>query len=501
MPVDRAGTRAAWQDRRLTWPLRILLGLAFIAAVGMMQAGYLSPRDVLADLEHAFPVMRGVLSRENADIRFDVRKSPSGPVLLARLSGRWREQSGSFTLWGEPPPGGNDALSLWQSGRHIAFSDLPFDAWPVPGNPDWLEDPNRSGEWRARYHSLAWLRTPADEYVAEGDERYAEEVETYVLDWIADNPLAGPASDEAWFGEVVAARADTLIYLYDQLLARRFGDHDTARFIASVFDHGTQLRTDLDDASSMDTERALRQSVALYQISRRFPQLTGAAEWRQHARETISAQLTMRSDRRQATLYVQIDEYLAQFGGDGFVDPAEIAALERIGARIAALPLENGGFESTAASSADRDGAPIDGWPACSGPTRATTDKPHSGQYAMRLEGDRTLRGCAAEPVEVLPGNEYRVSVWARGYSGNDPAAGGSVELVWLDGDLQLLGADDSESIVVGTNFAWTRFQGTFTAPQDAAYVRAVLGVSAATPPRSFVFYDNLEIRESVIDD
>jgi len=168
--------------------------------------------------------------------------------------------------------------------------------------------------------------------------------------------------------------------------------------------------------------------------------------------------------------------------------------MELIGARPGSLPLANGGFEATAPESANRDGAPIHGWPECSGPTRVTTDLPRTGQYALRMGGEAVARDCTAEPVPVAAGQEYSLSVWARGYSGNAATAGGWIGITWLDADMQPLATAESEPIVVAKNFHWQRRETTITAPDGAAHVRLSLAVSASTPAGSYVFYDDLRI-------
>ncbi len=193
-------------------------------------------------------------------------------------------------LWRTQQHGGSPgAVADWSAGRKVQFVGL--SPWRVPANPSWSEDPYRSQSWLTRYHSLAWLRAPLVLYRETEDSDFLHQVRQYVLDWIADNPRAAPASGRAWYDHAVAYRTDQMVQflkdgVFDDAPAR-----DLARLFASLREHGSVLRGYLSEPRFRGHNHNLFHALSLYNLANAVPELTDSAEWGVSARQRIGSLL------------------------------------------------------------------------------------------------------------------------------------------------------------------------------------------------------------------
>jgi hypothetical protein len=222
------------------------------------------------------------------------------------------------------------ALARWDDERQITLHTLPFPAWSVPTNPAWDEDPYENQSWTFWYHSLAWLKTPAYGFRTTGHEAYAEQVISYLFDWIEDNPRPEPASRRAWYDHAVAIRTDTMVSLHAQLLEGWLETPQREVLETSLHLHGRVLRAYMDSERFVGHNHNYFHALSLYQLATHFPELEGADEWRSRARLRISELMSEMVDpdgvstEQSASyqliaisLFTRADAYLRQFG-DGF---------------------------------------------------------------------------------------------------------------------------------------------------------------------------------------
>jgi hypothetical protein len=179
------------------------------------------------------------------------------------------------------------AIEAWQADRRIAFDDIGYDPWPVPGDPSWAEDPFDDAAWRFRYHSLTWLQAPAAAATA-GDTGAASAIRALVLDWIRDNPRGAPADRRAWYDHAVALRTETLVWLAASRLLDGLDPPDREVVAAALADHGRVLRRYLDEPRFVGHNHGLFHALALFDLAVAMPDLPAAGEWRTRARERVS---------------------------------------------------------------------------------------------------------------------------------------------------------------------------------------------------------------------
>jgi hypothetical protein len=245
------------------------------------------------------------------------------------------------------------ARSLWDDGRQVAFGSAP--PFAVPLDPTWAEDPNHDLRWLRDYHSLRWLKIPAAAYLATGDTRYRDQVKHYLLDWIADNPHSREApSVRSWFDGAVGYRTDLMVELFEPVLADALSPAEFGVLLESLERHGRALDRYLSRPGLIGHNHNLFHALSLYSLANAFPQLAEADQWRDDARQRISALLPEMVEVDEGVsleqaasyhllatrLFARADEYLGRFG-DGLTDE-ELATLSRMAAFAAILTMPNG---------------------------------------------------------------------------------------------------------------------------------------------------------------
>ena len=326
-PATIAARPAPWLSPRLKTPLRIALLIALIGVIALAATGRLTPRTPLQDLVRLYPSLDGVLTLRDNDHK--ARDQPSGAALMALFSARWRATTRDHDLW-PVDPGTDDgvaARAAWDEGRLIVGPN-GHGPWQVPADPTWSEDPFADPAWVAWYQSLAWLRPLADGYAQTHADRYGAPVATYVLDWMAAHPDAAEAPLPT-----LSQRLGNLIYVFDGVLGRNLAEPDLASFVRSLSDQGLAIQAALAATGPAPDERA-EAFVSMYQLSRLWPDLRLAGEWRQAARTGLSdlieqSAVSLNDPVAAAALMQRLSDanvYLGQFGEPFSRADAAIAA-------------------------------------------------------------------------------------------------------------------------------------------------------------------------------
>jgi hypothetical protein len=232
------------------------------------------------------------------------------------------------------------ATEQWAEGRMVSF--VNFDPWSVPNQPTWAEDPYDNISWQSSYHSLAWLRAPARLSSETGDERYLEDVRTYVLDWIRDNPQDDAPSVRSWYDHSVAWRTDTLVHVLSPELIGRMTPFELEQVLRSLHEHGIRLLAYLSEERFVGHNHNLFHALSLHSLAIAFPELAGADRWGSVARDRVTSLFAEMVDvadgvsREQAAgyhflalrLFDSADAYLSQHG-DG-LSQSELTVLSRM---------------------------------------------------------------------------------------------------------------------------------------------------------------------------
>jgi hypothetical protein len=251
-------------------------------------------------------------------------------TILAEV--RRRARPNSTLLWDTERDGYTQANAgrLWTSAREVSLAGFP--AWQVPIDPTWNENPFTNSTWRLYYQSLGWLRV-IDASSQDGrTSREPEGIEgRYLLDWIKDNPMDMDATSVNWGDHVVALRTDYMVGAASRGVTQAFSDDELSAFVRSLEQHGERLAAFLNDPQWKGHNHRMFHALALYNLTGAFPELAGAAEWHELARDRVEELLTDLVDPvegvslEQAPAYhfvdldliLQADEYLMKWN-DGF---------------------------------------------------------------------------------------------------------------------------------------------------------------------------------------
>lgn len=109
------------------------------------------------------------------------------------------------------------------------------------------------------------------------------------------------------------------------------------------------------------------------------------------------------------------------------------------------------------------------------------SDNPYSGTYAAKAIGGGTGALDSTTELDVAPGESINAMAMVRLTNNGTNDLGAQVNLVWLDASHAEIGAPVTGSLVYGKGGYWTQSNCRATAPANAAFVRAQLGVNTGT--------------------
>jgi Heparinase II/III N-terminus/Heparinase II/III-like protein len=160
------------------------------------------------------------------------------------------------------------------------------------GGFDWTyQGPRNDPEWAWFFNRHSYFVPLVQAYVRTHDERYPEFLFNTLDDWITQHPAPGRISFSAAWRPLEAARRilDSWTFVYLKL-----GDHPAftqerrARFLASVYAHGEQLR----HHHALYGNHLITEMLALAQLSLVFKQHGDCAEWLNYSLEQLDKNYT-----------------------------------------------------------------------------------------------------------------------------------------------------------------------------------------------------------------
>ncbi len=406
-----------------------------------------------------------------------------GPAFLARLAERLGLVPGAEAAWmGEAPERLPPILARARSLRQgpersvrgadgrITLRLAGCPDWPMPGAPEWRDDPFRSVPWRLDYQSLAWL--PA----------MGEAAPDLAAAWAARNPWGQPADPLSLHPAALAARAEVLAGLAAGPLpeGRDAALRPTLTGVAAQ--HGFALAEIVGQNAFGRSLHGVQAAASLLVVARALPRLPLSRFWAALARrrlgETFGALLGR--DGRFADPVLQRRLDLLSLGRAAAEALGEVAPGPEIGSRVDAglaglaglldpggkLPPfgdappagdeaawvgrllagrapgpETGGFaHDTLTARAETIGRGA-GHFACTFAAPSPQGHADCTSFILAAEGRRWIvEAGGSESVETGPARHYLVSARAHNVAlldGREPVSGP----VWLAGRLRLDGA------------------------------------------------------------
>ena len=110
-----------------------------------------------------------------------------------------------------------------------------FDAWTLPVDPTWGEDPFDNPYWEFQYHALRWVDPLRRVGLATNDQAMLNRYAELVRDWVENNPISAPPSAYSWNDMAVGVRSIALVCLSASL------DVTPAWLNAAMQDHVNML--------------------------------------------------------------------------------------------------------------------------------------------------------------------------------------------------------------------------------------------------------------------
>ena len=241
------------------------------------------------------------------------------------------------------------AVEAWRGEGRIALAGA--EAWAVPQDPDWTEDPFHNVSWLSYYHSLAWLQAPGQLYRQDHDVAYRDHVANYLLDWIEENPRHDPPSIRSWYDHTVAWRTDTVVALFDPVLGDALDPRELDLVLAFLWQHGDLLHGYLSNPTFQGHNHNLFHALSLYNLALAFPEFRRAEEWKVTAKarigtlfgemvdpEGVSTEQAAGYHFLALSLFRAADAFLAAHGDPLSVDVVEVLGKMTEYAALLTLP-------------------------------------------------------------------------------------------------------------------------------------------------------------------
>jgi heparan-sulfate lyase len=160
---------------------------------------------------------------------------------------------------------------------YFCGEDINWGFRPVPDN-EWVWQLNRMNFWQAM----------ANVYWMTGEEKYAREWCTQLLDWTRKNPR-DKAHDYAWRSIETGIRGHSWTILFQRFLdAPSFTPEVLVAFLNSFHEHASYLMTVYRTGSNW----ALMEAEGLAFIAMTFPEFSEADAWNKEAIRRLNAEIT-----------------------------------------------------------------------------------------------------------------------------------------------------------------------------------------------------------------
>ena len=151
-----------------------------------------------------------------------------------------------------------------------------------------------------------------------------------------------------------------------------------------------------------------------------------------------------------------------------------------------------GNFDNLVENSGIENG--VTGYSGISGTVFNTSSDAHSGNYSLQINsGSALLRVQTLNPIEVVPGEKYYVSIWYKSIGGANGQATCPV-VYYYDKDDTYVSSDGTN---VNTAGSWTQKSAVYTIPANIKYMRIVLQVLATSTQGAWLF-DDIYVRRAV---
>lgn len=203
------------------------------------------------------------------DFSFDYTFTNTPPKDYLRQSFRkiWFSESGSRAIVDR-----NELFLSWTS----------FAPWDIPEQPTWREDPYNNRTWLLYYHSLAWLHAYEYKYAESGDEAYLTKLISLVNDYIGE---VSPDTyfKMAWDDHTIAARADTLVFLYHSFVRTTQSAEVKQAWLDYLEVHAQRLDNLLRDSHFDSHNHGLIHATSLYSMTFAIPELSNRVTYRQNS--------------------------------------------------------------------------------------------------------------------------------------------------------------------------------------------------------------------------
>ena len=125
-----------------------------------------------------------------------------------------------------------------------------LDAFEIPANPTWTEDPYNSRTWSLYYYSMGWLLAAEEGYKQGRFPDFLDYMKTMILDFMAANTdTANPSHAMVYNDAANAFRIGTISYLYDTYIKTglvTFTAAEETIFAQGLENHRDQLLFQLD---------------------------------------------------------------------------------------------------------------------------------------------------------------------------------------------------------------------------------------------------------------
>jgi len=171
---------------------------------------------------------------------------------------------------------------------------------------------------------------------------------------------------------------------------------------------------------------------------------------------------------------------------------AGTVSADRIGANsITTAKLRVGNFDNMLENPGYELG--LDGWSGIAGAVPVLSNTSYSGNYSLSFAANGTLlRAYATQSIEVVPGEQYLISVWYKSASANGSCTAPGVYYYDKDGAYILSSGTTSPA-----TSTWTKVERLVTIPDNVKYMRALIQV-AATSTTGTWYFDDWLIRQAV---
>lgn len=204
---------------------------------------------------------------------------------------------------------------------------------------DWSSNQMTEGEsatieWNAALNRHYHLLVLAEAYWRTGEEKYAEEVITQMLDWIKKSPMIDYSGNSpyhyAWETLNTAIRAGNTWFnaLYRVMPSRAVTDRALITILKSLVEHARHL-----DEYPTRGNWLTMESAALFTVGTMLPEFKESAVWRRHAVERLHMQM-------KEQVYPDGLEYELALGYNNFVlrNFMNVLELAKLNGRLNELP-------------------------------------------------------------------------------------------------------------------------------------------------------------------